>query len=308
MGYTYRAEAIRPNGSTIPVIIREQFMPMCSTRADDGVTVVTPEDVAPTVDTFLKAFIKASEERRKVSLMCPSIIRILDTFHANGTYYYVVEYLRGETLDEYVKAHGPLSFEEAREVLAPIFDAVRTLHSQHMIHTDISPRHIRFQVKNGTKIPVLFNLYYTIHFRDDNMQTWAMSAPHCTEGYAPPEQYTTISNFYPQTDIYALAATLVFALTGRHLPDSRTLDEQEIRAFLPPAFPETYVQALIHALRPDINDRTESISDFREDLVAFYGGTRREQTDEDNDYDTDSRPPLYKRILAWLGNFRGCKK
>ncbi|MCI9285939.1 MAG: hypothetical protein HFJ91_09195, partial [Muribaculaceae bacterium] len=94
MGYTYRAEAIRPNGSTIPVIIREQFMPMCSTRADDGVTVVTPEDVAPTVDTFLKAFIKASEERRKVSLMCPSIIRILDTFHANGTYYYVVEYLR----------------------------------------------------------------------------------------------------------------------------------------------------------------------------------------------------------------------
>lgn len=144
--------------------------------------------------------------------------------------------------------------------------------------------------------------------RDDNMQTWAMSAPHCTEGYAPPEQYTTISNFYPQTDIYALAATLVFALTGRHLPDSRTLDEQEIRAFLPPAFPETYVQALIHALRPDINDRTESISDFREDLVAFYGGTRREQTDEDNDYDTDSRPPLYKRILAWLDNFRGCKK
>ena len=50
------------------------------------------------------------------------------------------------------------------------------------------------------------------------------------------EQYGAIDHFYPQTDVYAMAATLVYAL-GTLASDSRTITEETIRDTLPPALP-----------------------------------------------------------------------
>ena len=78
-----------------------------------------------------------------------------------------------------------------------------------------------------------------------------------------------MEHFYPQIDVYALAATLVYALSGTHLPDSRSLTPDMVRDILPTAFPETLVSAILNALNPDVTQRTASVTNFREELKEF---------------------------------------
>lgn len=312
-GYTYKAAVKVGTGSHVRevfMVIREHMMARCSYRASDGVTVETPEDIAPTVAGCLEAFVKASRERAKVTADSPWLIGVIETFAANNTYYYVVEYLDGQTLREYVESHGGhLSIEDAQRVLSPIFDAVRTLHRYHVMHTDIHPGHIRL-VRTGKGLtPVLFSLYSTLHFSDDGLQEWVLPAMNCEEGYAPPEQYGAIDHFYPQTDVYAVAATLVYALSGRSLPDSRTVTQEVIRDTLPPALPETLTQAIINALDPDVTQRTSSISNFREELREFfrnmYDDTARKTSADLEAYDSpgvmESLGAMLKKVLAIFG-------
>lgn len=293
-GYTYKTVVKVGTGSHVRevfMVVREHMMARCSYRGADGMTVETPDDIAPTVVACMKAFARASHERAKVTADSPWLIGVIEAFAANNTYYYVVEYLDGQTLREYVESHGGhLSVEETRRILSPIFDAVRTLHRHHVMHTDIHPGHIRL-IRTGKELtPVLFSLYSTLHFSDDGLQEWVLPAMNCEEGYAPPEQYGAIDHFYPQTDVYALAATLVYALSGRSLPDSRTVTEDAIRDTLPPALPETLAQAIINALDPDVKQRTSSISNFREELREFfrnmYNETTRKTSADPNHYDS----------------------
>lgn len=274
-GFAYKAKAlVSENGQTleVPVVVREQMMVRCSSRGEDGITVVTPEDLVPTVKSCLESFIYASREREKLSELSPWIINVLDIFAANNTFYYVVDYLDGETFAEYVeRMGGHLTFEQARKVLSPIFDAVMIMHRHRALHTDIHPGHIRFVSRGGATIPVLFSLYNTLHFTDSGLQRWTLPMMACSEGFAPPEQYFEIDHFSPQIDIYALGAMLVFALSGKRLPDSRKVTEELVRSYLPPSLPEMIVQAILNALDHDLTRRTSTITKFRTDLGTFQG-------------------------------------
>jgi len=272
-GYTYRTVVkivVGAHEKEVYMVVREHMMVCCSQRGADGLTVETPDDIAPTVASCLEAFERASLERAKVSAECPWLINVIETFSANNTYYYVVEYLDGQTFEEYVQSNGGhLTYEQARIFLAPVLDAVHILHNHHVLHTDIHPGHIRLVKTNKGLMPVLFSLYSSLHFGDKGLQEWSLPAMNCKDGYAPPEQYVHIDHFYPQTDVYAFAATLVYALSGRSLPDSREVTERTIRDILPPTLPETLVSAIVSALNPNVMQRTPSLIDFREDLQGF---------------------------------------
>ena len=68
---------------------------------------------------------------------------------------------------------------------------------------------------------------------------------------------------------------MVFVMTGKHLPDSRTINEEIVRTNLPPALPEVYASALIHALSPDYGERTVSITGFFDELQLSYDVDQR---------------------------------
>ncbi len=277
MGFTYKATVVKRDDNNGPeyVVIREHFMPHCSSRGADDMSVETPEEIAPTVQSCLASFQKSSHDRMQVSKACPSIIDVYEVFPANNTYYYVVEFLDGPTLEEYVKEKGSLTYQEAKEVLSPIFQAVRTMHSYYLIHNTIHPRHIRFLNQNGKNYPVLFSLYSTIGFDEQGMRQWNLPVMSCEDGFAPPELYQSMDHFSPTIDIYSLAATVVFSLSGRSLPPAPEVTEEIIRATLPPETPENRVQALINALNPDPSQRTQSITIFREELSGFYNKNQR---------------------------------
>lgn len=317
-GFTYKTIVTVGAGARsreIPMVLREHMMVRCSDRGPDGMAVVTPDDIAPTVDGCLKSFEYASLERAKLSGLSPWLINVIETFPGNNTYYYAVEFLDGQTFEEYVESKGGrLTFEQCREVLSPIFDAVRLLHAHHVLHTDIHPGHIRFLKTSKGLTPVLFSLYATLHFSDHGLQDWTLPVMNCKEGYAPPEQYGSIDHFYPQIDIYALASLLVYALSGNTLPDSRLVNEEVIRSTLPQALPESLVSAIISALDPDVNQRTASISNFREDLREFQRSSvaeaMRPATDDDSDdYEATTFASVMRRhwwkLLAGAGAIGG---
>lgn len=300
-GFTYKVTARINNGKSCRqemMVVREHMMVRCSSRADDGATVVTPAEIAPTVKACLDSFRSASRQRLHISESSPWIIRVVETFEANNTCYYVVEYLNGITFEEYVKQKGgSLTYEQTREVLSPIFDAVRTLHTHYCLHTDIIPRHIML-LPNSTHdkyTPVLFSLYATLHFNDKGIEDWTLPIMNCEEGYAPPEQYGSIEHFFPQTDVYSLAATMVYALSGLTLPDSRTVNEQAIRSTLPATLPESLVSALLSALNPDPMARTQSVSHFREDLRNFTQSSSTPYREDENEAESTG-----SHILSWI--------
>lgn len=303
-GYTYHARINGPaddRNKGKDVVVREHFMSLCSERGADGKTVETPIDILSTVKDCLHGFEQASELRMQIASRHSSVINVIDSFKANSTVYYVVDYLDGETLEEYVLNRGKLDIIEAISLLTPVIDAVERFHAAHSLHADITPRHMRFTTKGGKRILVLFNLYNTIHFNEDGSKIWYVQPSACDDGYAAPEQYGEIEHFTPQTDVYSLAATLAFMITGEHVPDSRHLDEASLREFLPPTLPETYASALVHAMEQDIPMRTQSTMDFLSEL-----GMRpqvRQAENNDSDAETsgeDIRSSAGKKML-WMG-------
>lgn len=78
----------------------------------------------------------------------PNIISVRDFFIANNTVYLVMNYLEGVTLKEYLKSKDSmLSFEEALQIMMPVMDALRPVHSAGMLHRDISLDNIFITVK-----------------------------------------------------------------------------------------------------------------------------------------------------------------
>lgn len=283
MGFTYKAAIVNPGGDKMSpeyVVIREHFMPHCSSRGADGMVVETPEEIAPTVQSCLASFEKSSHDRMKVSSTCSSIIDVYEVFPANNTFYYVVEFLDGPTLDEVVKEKGSLSYQETKEILSPIFQAARAMHSYYLVHNTIHPRHIRFLNQNGKLYPVLFSLYSTIGFDDQGLRQWTLPVMSCEDGFAPPELYSSMDHFSPAIDIYSLAATIVFCLSGRTLPPAPEITEEIVRTTLPADTPETRVQAILNALNPDPSQRTQSVTIFREELSGFYNKNQRKTRQE----------------------------
>lgn len=309
-GYTYKTMAtdkMKPGTPEFPMVVREQMMSRCTDRGPDGMTVVYPEDVAPTVESCLESFIVASQERQKISAASPWIVDVVECFHANNTYYYTVECLMGETFEEYVNSMGGrLTYEQTRAVLSPIFDAVRTMHRHQTLHTHIYPHNIRFRIEPTRRVPVLYNLYSSLHFSDNGMQCWTLPAMNCETGFAPPEQYREIDHFAPQVDIYALASMMIYALSGQTLPDSRVITEKDIRAAIPPETPENVTLALLNALDPDLSKRTGTVTRFREDLgsflsISYLGQESGHSGSESNTASTAGRPTLWQRIRSILG-------
>ena len=151
----------------------------------------------------------------------PNIIKVYSYFEAHNTAYFVMEYLEGKTLREYVKERGKIAVQSAIEIVKPILDALEEIHSKNYYHRDIKPANIYITEK---KVPIL------IDFGATRQQLAGQSkslTAILTPGYAPIEQYSSKGKQGAWTDIYALSATMYYMITGRVPPESQDRREEE---------------------------------------------------------------------------------
>ncbi|MEZ0372613.1 MAG: SUMF1/EgtB/PvdO family nonheme iron enzyme, partial [Candidatus Sericytochromatia bacterium] len=125
------------------------------------------------------------------------------------TAYFAMEYLLGATLTQQLEKNGGrLAFAQAKAVLMPLLDALDEVHQKSVFHRDIKPDNIYITQANE---PILLD--FGAARQSLSGQTTHLLA-FLTPGFAPLEQYSSNGTQGPWTDIYALAATIYFALTG----------------------------------------------------------------------------------------------
>ena len=195
----------------------------------------------------------------------PSIIAVLDFFPANGTGYMVMEYLDGNTLEQYLTSVGRLEIGIAAQILIPVANSLRICHAAGLIHRDISPDNIFLTSDHRIKVLDFGAARFAIGQQSTNLSVILK------EGYAPFEQYQRNGRQGPWTDIYALTATLYRLLTGE-LPT--TAPDRIAGTPLPPLADKgvkasRQLQALMDrgmALQPE--QRYQTVDGFLADLQA----------------------------------------
>ena len=195
------------------------------------------------------------------------IVKALDFFEINNTAYIVMEYLEGVTLKQYLAENKRIDAEDLVELLVPLIEALDEIHSQGLIHRDISPDNIMVLPDGRIKLMDFGAARDYTEFGEKSLSI--VLKP----GYAPPEQYQTHGVQGPWTDIYALCATMYKCITGENPPDAieRVMDDhlKKISAFGIPVLPQIE-EAIIKGMSVAANDRYQNVGDFCEDLYGGY--------------------------------------
>ena len=195
------------------------------------------------------------------------IVKALDFFEINNTAYIVMEYLEGITLKQYLRENQRIAPEDLIELLVPLIESLDEIHSQGMIHRDISPDNIMVLPDGRIKLMDFGAARDYTEFGEKSLSI--VLKP----GYAPPEQYQTHGIQGPWTDIYALCATMYKCITGENPPDAieRVMEDHlkkisEFGITIPPQ----EEAAIIKGMSVSAKDRYQDIKDFCEDLYGGY--------------------------------------
>ena len=268
------------------VAIKEYYpqkIAMRKAQYEDVVTVTSIEE-KNNYDKGKKRFLDEAQVMARFNKN-EGIVKILDFFEANNTAYIVMEYLEGITLKQYFGKYGVLQFRNLIEMMLPLLEALIEIHSQGLIHRDISPDNI--MVQHNGKLKLMDFGAARDYTESGNKSLTVILKP----GYAPPEQYQTHGVQGPWTDIYALCATIYKCLTGITPPDAiaRVMDDK---------FKEP--DQLDGKLSPDIKkilwkgmnifpeERYQDIVEFGEDVCdALFIPEENKKLDLDNEKNID---------------------
>lgn len=273
-GITYKAEVVDSVGGhedVAPgtlVAVKELYIAEYSDRGADFAVEFAAKG-SKAVANSEKDFIREATMLNRLGTSHPNIVKVHEVFNANNTAYYSMDFLEGITLQDYIATKGPQPIRWALKLLAPLFDAVECLHANHMTHLDIKPGNIIMVEKDGVKRPVLIDFGLSKHYDEAGNSTSLVQNVACSKGYAPLEQYAGLATFTPQADVYALAATLYYCLTGAAPEIASELNPKTLKAALPQELPESAVLAIMQAMRKGKEHRTQSVAKFRDDLKKF---------------------------------------
>lgn len=221
-GITYLAKAkLRTQGNLgsmnveAQVAIKEFFMSEVNSRRSDSSSV---EGSSGSVfANYRKKFKKEAKNLSKLSHS--NIVKVVDVFDENNTTYYVMEFIEGKNLDDYIKQNECLPEPETISIIKEVGNALEYMHSRKMLHLDIKPKNI-MRKPDGTIYLIDFGL--SKQFTDKGEPESSTSIGLGTPGYAPIEQssYKQDGTFPATLDVYALGATMFKMLTGKRPPEA----------------------------------------------------------------------------------------
>ncbi len=262
-GITYLAENTLLLGK---VAIKEFFFKDYCERDDSTSCVTIPKSGnREIVDRFKLKFVK--EARTIFRLNHPNIVRIHDVFEENGTAYYVMDYIEGESLGDMVKRRGAIPETEALGYVKDAASALEYIHSKNINHLDIKPGNLMRRKEDGRVLVIDFGVAKQY---DAVTSEGTTTTPVCiSPGYSPVEQYSKndVQTFSPQSDVYALAATLFKLLTGNTPLEATKIqymglpvaELQEKHISLP------VISAIAMAMKGR-HERTQSVAEFISNL------------------------------------------
>ena len=202
------------------------------------------------------------EARRLRGLHNKHLVQVHDLFEENGTAYYVMDYVEGESLSALLKRTGqPLSEHETLRILSEVLEGLDEVHKQKIWHLDLKPGNIML---NGQGEAILIDFGASKQLMDSGTYATTTGAMCYTPGYAPAEQIDqNIERIGPWTDLYALGATL-YNLVSRNTPPAISdLQEGDAAFSYPPSVSRNMRKLIQWMMNPSRQRRPQSIGEVR---------------------------------------------
>ena len=263
-GITYLATQVSSNRQ---VAIKELFIGGSGQAINDrrGNQVVVTNSANQQSFNQQKAKFK-KEALRLANLNHPNLVKVHEFFEENGTAYYVMDYIEGESLRTKLNREGVLSESLVLKYLQQLLPALETAHKQSIWHLDIKPENIMVDRYGHV---YLIDFGASKHIEQNSTLTTSMALAY-TKGYCPPEladlTYESdlvhaLKEIGPWTDIYALGATMYNLLTDSIPPSSNRLYKSGRNAFsFPSSVSSSTKDLIVWMMKPDREDRPCSVS------------------------------------------------
>ncbi|HSE45523.1 MAG TPA: protein kinase, partial [Gemmatimonadales bacterium] len=238
------------------------------------------------------------------ALQHPHILGLIDSGEVNGTAYYVMPFVEGESLRDRITREKQLPLDDALRMAREVADALSYAHNKGVIHRDIKPENIL--LTSGHAVVADFGIARAISAAGGERLTETGLAVG-TPAYMSPEQAAGDRDLDGRSDLYALACVLYEMLAGeppfrgptvqdvvrQHL----TIEPRSVTQ-LRPAVPAEVAEALNRALAKTPADRFNPVGQFSEALgrgtpAAREGTTRAIPTPR-------SRAPAIAGVVAIL--------
>ncbi|MCC6729596.1 MAG: serine/threonine protein kinase [Chthonomonadales bacterium] len=227
---------------------------------------------APDVERFLE------EARVMDRLRHPNIVRVNGVDRIEGHVVIDMEYVKGDNLQEMLRAEGRLPFTRAMEITAQVLGALDYAHTMRTVHRDVKPANI-LVTRSGQARLLDFGLA-------EILATNAYAGGAGTYAYMAPEDFAEERQSDHRSDIWAVGVMLYEMLTGRRpfaCPNARDpfawrrvlLEERPEALALEgaPADVRDRLQSVLDcALAREKSDRYASAGSFRDDLLAILAG------------------------------------
>jgi serine/threonine-protein kinase len=198
-------------------------------RRPSAVKLIRPERVGDSRSLGLFE----REVQATAGLTHPNTVEIYDYGHAeDGTFYYVMEYLSGLTLEDMVRRHGPLPPGRTVSLLRQVCDALREAHDAGLVHRDVKPGNIMVCTRGGIHdVAKLldFGLVEPQGLVNPGEDPAGLVGQAGTPSYMAPEQAAGRDRPDARSDLYSLGAVAYFLLTG-HPPFVRGTVSQVLSA------------------------------------------------------------------------------
>jgi tRNA A-37 threonylcarbamoyl transferase component Bud32 len=234
------------------------------------------------------------EVRATATLTHPNTVQVFDYGHTeDGTFYYIMEYLEGITLEQLVQEHGPLPAERAVHLLRQVCGALQEAHANQMIHRDVKPRNILVCRQGGLHDVVKLLDFGLVRIQGGDGGAADLTAEHAITGtpaYMSPEQAAGRAEVDGRADLYSLGAVAYFLLTGRPPFVNRSLvellaahqrDRPEPLTRFQPAVPVELEAVVLRCLAKDPAERFADARTLERALTDWASATGRHWGEEE---------------------------
>jgi serine/threonine protein kinase len=229
------------------------------------VVIKTPNEYLshdPDYEKYIEQFIKEGQILARLSEHPhPHIVGVIDLFKEGAIHCLVMDFVPGENLFQLVRRRGALPEAEIVPCIRQIGEALMVVHQVGLVHRDAHPGNIMLR-SNGKAVLIDFGIA-----KELVPKTLSSTGNAGNHGFAPYEQMTRGSR-EPMVDVYCLAATLYYAITGERPTTSlaRKLDNTSLipPKQINPSISDRLNQAILEGIALEATDRPQSMQQFLE--------------------------------------------
>jgi serine/threonine-protein kinase len=161
-----------------------------------------------------------------------SIVKMYASFEENANLYLVMEYVEGETIEQYIRQRGAIEEIEAIRLICETLSALGHAHQKGFVHRDIKPGNIMIR-PNGSICLLDFGIAKDMNSNGLTVGQVTIG----TDGYMSPEQAGGY-NIDHRTDIYSLGCVFFYMLTGHHAIEKKANEHETRMAIIQSDFPQ----------------------------------------------------------------------